>query len=58
MVNFVYLVCIRNWLNYDNQYLMNVFIEYIIGNVVVFVCIFYKKYVKNKNKMKKIKLLN
>lgn len=32
---------------------MNVFIEYIIGNVVVFVCIFYKKYVKNKKKWKK-----
>lgn len=32
---------------------MNALTEYIIGNVVASVCIFHKKYVKNKNKMKK-----
>lgn len=53
MVNSVHPVCIRNWLNHDNQYLMNALTEYIIGNVVASVCIFHKKYVKNKNKMKK-----
>lgn len=53
MVNSVYPVCIRNWLNHDNQYLMNALTEYIIGNVVASVCIFHKKFVKNKNKMKK-----
>lgn len=32
---------------------MNALTENIIGNVVASVCIFHKKYIKNKNKMKK-----
>lgn len=37
----------------STRYLMNALTEYIIGNVVASVCIFHKKYVKNKKQNEK-----